>query len=252
MISKKFKIGLKLFSTNKQYVDEAKRLYDSGLYSYIELYSVPYSYNECISYWKGVNIPFIIHAPHFGGGLNLGDWSKEKNNEKLLREAYIYADSLNSNDIIVHPGVKGELASTIEQLKLFYDNRIVIENKPFCSVDKRWTCIGATIEDIESITSQTGARFCLDIGHAICAANFLKIEPKDYIKQFIELNPYMFHISDGNYSDVRDSHKHFGAGTFPIKEIISLFPYDSIVTIETEKSFKDNLSDFVLDLDYFK
>jgi len=250
MIYKNFKIGLKLFSTNMQYIEEAKSLYGRGLFNYIELYSVPNSYKDCIDYWKLLDIPFVIHAPHFGGGLNLGDWSKKDSNEKLIKESFLYADSLKSGDVIVHPGVRGELTETIIQIKKIYDNRIIIENKPFCSVNKKFTCIGATIYDIKNIIDQTKVRFCLDMGHAICSANSLNIEPKKYIKQFMTLNPYMFHLSDGDYNGVSDSHKHFGKGSFPIKELIDFFPYNSIVTIETEKSFSDSLSDFVIDLNY--
>ena len=68
-----FKIGLKLWSTNKNYVDEARRLYDAGVFDYIELFSVPDSYSEFINTWKSLDIPYVIHGPHYTTGLNFAD-----------------------------------------------------------------------------------------------------------------------------------------------------------------------------------
>jgi hypothetical protein len=46
-----FNIGLKLWSTNENYIEEAKRLFDNGIYQYIELYVIPNSF-EKIDLWK--------------------------------------------------------------------------------------------------------------------------------------------------------------------------------------------------------
>ena len=59
------KLGLKLWSINTDYYyDEAIRLYNDGIFDYIELYVVPNS-TETIDKWKKINIPFSLHAPHF-------------------------------------------------------------------------------------------------------------------------------------------------------------------------------------------
>lgn len=58
-----FRYGLKLFSTNANYVAEAERLYKENIYDYIELYAEPNSYKKFIQLWKNLEIPYVIHAP---------------------------------------------------------------------------------------------------------------------------------------------------------------------------------------------
>lgn len=66
-----YKIGLKLWSRNTDYYyDEAIRLYNDGVYDYIELYVVPNT-TDTIEKWKKLDIPFIVHCPHFAHGFNL-------------------------------------------------------------------------------------------------------------------------------------------------------------------------------------
>lgn len=66
-----YKIGLKLWSINTDYYyDEAIRLYNDGVYDYIELYVVP-NMTDTIEKWKKLDIPFIVHCPHFAHGFNL-------------------------------------------------------------------------------------------------------------------------------------------------------------------------------------
>ncbi len=73
--------GLKLWSINTDYyLAEARRLYEKGVYSYIELYAVPHTL-EHIEKWKKLDIPFVIHCPHSAHGFNLA--SKESESEHL-------------------------------------------------------------------------------------------------------------------------------------------------------------------------
>jgi hypothetical protein len=60
----------------------------------------------------------------------------------------------------------------------------------------------------------------------------------------------MFHLSDGNFKGIFDSHLNFGKGTFPLKEIVTFIPENAFLTIETEKNYKDTLKDFVSDVNY--
>ena len=60
-----YKRGLKLWSINTDcYYEDAKKLYDNNIFDYIELYVVPDSL-DTLSTWQKLNIPFIIHCPHF-------------------------------------------------------------------------------------------------------------------------------------------------------------------------------------------
>lgn len=245
-----FKFGLKLWSTNSNYVTEAVRLFDEGVYQYIELYAAAHTYNEHIHVWKGLNIPFLIHAPHSYGGMNLAKKENRGNNALLLNETIKFADTLKADIIIVHPGIAGDIGETVHQIKKVDDSRIVIENKPYYTLDQDLICNGNSVEEITFALDQTGAGFCLDIGHAICAANARGKEPLDYMKQFFQLKPKIHHLSDGDYSGVKDEHRHFGKGNFRLGDILALIPDGSLVTIETGKDFEDSLIDFQQDIEY--
>lgn len=242
--------GLKLWSTNKHYIDEAMRLYELGFYNYIELYSVPGSYNDFIRFWKELEVPYSIHGPHYRSGLNLSQKECKSKNLRLVEEALKFADTLNARNIIFHPGVDGDTEETVIQLNEIKDRRILIENKPCMALDGGLRCNGSSPEEINFIMKHANVGFCLDIGHAVCAANACKIFPLDYVRTFITLNPVMYHLTDGDYYSLYDRHDHFTKGNFPIKEICNLLPDKCYITVETVKDSNDNLNDFIEDINY--
>ena len=245
---KKFKFGLKLWSTNNNYIEEAIKLYKNSTYDYIELYVIPDSYENYIKVWQELNIPFIIHAPHFRDGLNLAEKNKFYKNMELAHEAQHFADKLNANWIIFHPGIDGNIKETASQLKYINDSRILIENKPYYALDNGLICNGTTPEEIEFLIKEVQIGFCLDIGHAICSANAHNIDSSHYIKNFISLKPTMYHLTDGDIQGIYDKHLHIGEGSFDMKFTLSFIQNGSMLTIETLKSSMKNLNDFVGDI----
>lgn len=243
-----YKFGLKLWSINENYIKDAKKLYEKGVYNYIELFAVPNSYKKFINLWKDLDIPFIIHAAHSAKGLNLAKKEFLSDNLKLAQEAFKFADDLNAETIIFHPGVDGDIKETVRQLNKIIDSRIVVENKPYYGIYDNVICNGHSPEEIKFVMENTGVGFCLDLGHAIYSANTKKIGPFLYIKEFLKLNPKMFHISDGDMNGVYDEHKNIGKGSFDIKTILSLVPEDSYISVETNKNFKSSLKDFEQDV----
>jgi len=247
-----YKIGLKLWSTNKNYVEEAKRLFNKGVYDYIELYAVPNSYTEYFELWEKTGIPFVVHAPHFREKMNLAKKENEELNLKLAKETLLFADSLNSEIVIFHPGIDGDINETIRQLRKIDDPRIVVENKPYYALDDGLICNGFSPGDISRIINEAKVGFCLDVGHSVCAANARKVNPMNYLDDFISLNPKMYHFTDGDYMGVYDKHAHLGEGTFNISELLDKVKDGSMITIETTKNSNENLNDFVLDVDYVR
>ncbi len=244
-----FQFGLKVWSTNRYYLEDAVKLYNQGIYSYLEIYVVPGS-TECIDIWENLDIPIVIHAPHFRDGVNLAVKEKRAENLEKISETIMYADRLNSKDIIFHPGTCGNIEETCQQLKDIREPRIIIENKPYFVLRDDIIGNGSSPKDISFLIHELGLRFCLDIGHAICASNAAKIDPFVYLQSFLNLNPAMYHLTDGNYQSVHDSHKHFGDGDYPVKEILQLLPDNSRITNEAVKNSQDNLDDFVEDINY--
>ena len=247
-----FNIGLKLWSINKNYIDEAIKYFDLGFYQYIELYVVPESYDTYINNWKKLKIPFVLHAPHYKDNMNLANEDNLIVNLKLTEEVKKYADALRTTIIIYHPGTNGNIEETIRQLKIINDNRIVVENKPYYALIKNLICNGATPDELRIIKEQTGLGVCLDFGHAICAANAKKVNPFNFIKDFINLKPKIFHLTDGDYHSFTDKHDHFGKGDFPLLEILKLIPQHSNITNEAVKDSNDNLNDFSEDIKILK
>jgi deoxyribonuclease IV len=250
-----YEIGLKLWSTNKNYIEDVKKLFTEKLFDYIELYTVPNSYNEHIDLWKNIEIPFIIHAPHFREGMNLAKKENYAQNTKLTEETIKWADTLNSETIIFHPGIDGDIKATTEQFNKLFDPRMLVENKPYYALDDDLICNGYSPKEIEYILANTNIGFCLDLGHAIYAANAKNNgDYINYLKAFIKLKPTLFHLSDGDIKGNFDCHDHFGQGSFDIKLLLDLLPKNQInkITIETKKDSLDNLDCFRSDIQYLR
>jgi deoxyribonuclease-4 len=248
--------GLKLWSTNKMYYDEALRLFSRGVFNYVELYVVPDSYEEYINIWKSAKkdrgISFVIHAPHYKDGMNLANKASEKKNIALSKQAFAYADALSADIVIFHPGIAGDEKETARQLKTLYDQRIVIENKPYYTIDGKQVCNGYSPEQIKMIIDESSVGFCFDIAHAICAANSRKHSPYAYLKPFLDLKPRILHLTDGETNSGIDQHRHFGKGNYDIKRILSLLRKNGMITIETVKDSANDLNDYVRDINIIK
>ncbi|MGC8770404.1 MAG: TIM barrel protein [Brevinematia bacterium] len=243
-----YKIGLKLWSINENYINEAIRLYEDGYYDYVELYAVPDSYDRFANLWKKLKAPFVIHAPHFGSGLNFSIKEQLETNRKYAFESFKFADLLKADKIIFHPGVNGDIEESIKQINSMRDDRMVIENKPYLGNGENLFSIGSTPEEIKFILDSTNISFCLDFGHAICSANAHKREVFGFIKEFLSLSPVMFHLTDGDFNGVYDSHLHYGDGSFPIDKLTSFVPEGAMITNESVKNYTDKLDDFVNDV----
>ena len=251
-----YRIGLKLWSTNTgAYFQEAQRLYQRGIYDYIELYVVPNTL-ETLPLWQQLEIPYVIHNPHSAQGFNLADKSKRESNRCIYEQSKRFADALNAKHIIFHSGKDGFIEETATQLAAFHEPRALIENLPVYPLPnspfKR--CRGATLEELRFVKDATHCGFCLDFGHAVCSANAQRKDPFVFLKELMRLDPQMFHLSDLN--DVHscyDSHAHLGTGTLDIATLKEKsLPVNATISIETEKNLPESLQDFADDVAYFQ
>ncbi len=242
------KLGLKIGSKDIQYTDEILQYYEQGVLQYIELFTLTGTYEDTISYWKQFTIPFGIHAPHSAAGLNLANVSARNINKGKIQEAIEFADTLKAQYIIFHSGTNGMPNEVVTQLKPFADERFLIENKPIRGLDGS-ICVGSIYGDLKLIIDGigNGCGFCLDFGHAICAANTLKREPFEFIKDLMRLNPRVYHLTDGDFQSELDSHLHYGAGSFPLKELLAFVPDGGMVTNEAKRICCQNLHEFYKD-----
>jgi sugar phosphate isomerase/epimerase len=250
------KTGLKLWSINTDhYYDEAVRLYREKSFDYIELYVVPGTL-DTLSKWQALKIPFIIHNAHFMNGFNLAKKESWEDNFKIYQETKRFADALNAAFIIFHGGVDGSIEETARQLKALHEPRALIENKPYKALPNKMNgviCRGSSPDEIKYVLREAQCGFCLDFGHAVCAANSQKVDPAHYIDRFFKLAPAMYHVSDAEdlFSEY-DSHAHLGRGQLDIKSILKKLPQNALCTIETEKDSKNDLTDFTEDVIWLK
>lgn len=252
-------LGLKLWSINTDYyLEEAKKLYQQGWFDYIELYVVPKT-SESIDKWKKADIPFTLHAPHFVHKINLADKEKESYNLEVFKEVELFRKELNAQYVVVHGGIDGSIDETIRQIKQIssvcenFSSDYLIENKPLIApLDKSLECRGARFDEIKKVIDEIGCGFCLDIGHAICTANSLKLEPYKYVEKFNELNPTCYHLSDNFIDSEIDGHMHLGKGNYDLKRIFDVINTEKNIAIETNKASKIGLEDFVEDVKWLK
>lgn len=246
-------LGLKLGSKDTQCTDEILQFYEQGVFQYIELFTLCGTYDDTISYWKQFDIPFGIHAPHSAAGLNLANVSARNINKEKIQEAIEFADTLKAKYIIFHSGVNGMPNEVVKQLSPFADERFLIENKPIRGLDGS-TCVGSIYGDLKLIIDGIGkgCGFCLDFGHAICAARTLKREPMEFINELRNLNPRVYHLTDGDFNSELDSHLHYGAGSFPLKDLLALVPDGGMVTNEAKRVIITGLSEIKKDSSYIK
>lgn len=248
------KFGLKLWSTNTNfYYNQALELYQQGIFDYIELYIVPKTI-DTLEKWKNINIPMDIHAPHFAHKMNLSKKEFIKSNFEKYNEVKTFADELNSDIIVFHGGSGGDYKETANQLAQFNDKRVLIENKPYetLSFVNEPYYVGAKYEELKYIIDTVHCGFCLDIGHCICAANSFNFEPYSYIKKLATLNPVRIHLSDIHINTTLDEHLNFGLGNLDINRVMSILPKNINITIETNKTSKENLNDFISDVKFLK
>lgn len=252
-----YKIGLKLWSLNENYIAPAIDLFEREVYDYIELYAVPNSL-EMLPKWKTLakehKIKFAIHAPHFSSGLDFSNPNKLKHNLMLCDEVKRYSNELEALYTIFHPGIGGSLNESIRQMKMVQNLKFAMENKPYIVPMNSGEafCIGADFNSIARILDEVGCEFCLDAGHALCSANYQGLNPYEYIAKLNKLNPKIYHISDNDENAKLDAHMHFGDGNIDLARVLKLLCGGEFLAIETIKDSKDNLDDFIIDSNYLK
>lgn len=247
-----YRIGLKLWSVNTDaYLHEAERLYAEGVFDYLELFIVPDTL-DALPCWKKLKIPFVVHNAHAARGFNLAQVDQSARNREIYLQTKRFADELAAEHIIFHGGVDGSVDETIRQLVALNEPRALLENKPFVPLPNPFGakfCRGATAAEVARILAETGCGFCLDVGHAVCAAASQNLEPYAYITELLRFRPSMFHLSDvPDMTSPYDAHPHLGTGELDIVRLCrEVFPSDASISIETVKNSKSTLDDFMED-----
>ena len=242
------KFGLKLWSTNIDLIDQAIQLIDEKIFDYIELFVVP---DTNIATFKQ-NIPYIIHIPHHRFGVNIGDITIKEYNLQKINESIKWADELNARYLILHAG-HDSMQHATDMLREVSDNRLLIENMPKVGLGGE-VMIGYSPEQIEELIGDRDMGLCLDFGHAVKAAVSLGVDYKEYLRRFMELEPMMFHVSDGTLGEEKDEHLNIGEGEYDFRYLLQCIddnPFGS-VTIETPRLNQKSLDEDIQNVNKIK
>jgi len=242
------KFGLKLWSTNQDALPQVEELIEENVFQYIELTPIP---NTRLDPFLEAKAHYVIHITTERYGVNIADEKKKKFNLKTIDNCIEWADMLDAEYLILHPGF-GSMDKAMEFMGDINDKRILIENMPRVGVNNE-KMIGYTPEQIKELM---GERFglCLDFGHAIKAAVSLNEDYKKYIKKFLKINPKMFHISDGKLNSEKDEHLHIGEGEYDFEFLMDCVrkSESKYVTLETPRTNLNSLKEDLRNLEKLK
>ncbi|MCD8378523.1 MAG: TIM barrel protein [Candidatus Gastranaerophilales bacterium] len=250
----KLRLGLKLFSNQyEKYKNEAIEIIKAGYADYIELFVYPDSL-DMLKKWETLktnyDICFTIHSPHSSHNVNLVVPELLEHNKKIYSQMDTYMDALGAEYMIIHCGRKGNVKETVRQLDIINPQKMIIENTPYYTPHMPdIAAAGGLIEDIKYVLDNHDCKFCLDIGHAFCTAAAIGQKPYDYLEEFNNLNPYCYHLSDGEINSIIDKHYHLSKGDYNWERIMSIINHNRNMTLETiTKNYsKSLLCEFVND-----
>ena len=242
------KFGLKLWSINTNLIDQAVHLIDEKVFDYIELMVIPDSEIKPFL----IDVPYIIHIPHEKFGVNIGDPAAKEYSLQKINESIAWADRLNAKHLILHAG-HGSMQHATELLRGMSDSRLLIENMTKVGLGGE-AMIGYSPEQIEDLIGDSDIGLCLDFGHAVKAAVSLGVEYKEYVKRFMELEPRVFHVSDGRLSGERDEHLGIGKGEYDIGFLMGCVERSELglMTLETPKTKLESLDMDILNIRILK
>lgn len=234
------KIGVKTFDS-EEFLNNFKDKVD-----FFEIMAIE---KNNYDFLRKFNLPIIIHSQHRSFGVNIADKTKIERNLKSINFAGKIADMTNAKKIILHPGdldnENCRIETAIEFVKSLDDKRIIIENIP---VDTKVKRLCQTPEETKEFLKASKAGFCFDINHAIMAAESLKIDYIDFLKEFLKLKPAHYHfggqkINSPSLSWKEKEHLALKDSNFDLRETINLLPKNAEITLETTTDVDNTLDD---------
>lgn len=227
-------LGAKVYSTDVDKLDLVNNLWCNELIDYLEIKIKPNTLENLVSF-SNLGIDKIFHAATADDGFNLSNAPLMKNMLYLDEFVFPWVDECDTYDIIVHAGIGGTIKQACEQIRHMRDPgrsyNPIIENSPPRD-NNRLECVGVLPKEMPLLFKPSSA-FCLDVGHAIAAANYHGKFHDEYLRSFLEFDPEYIHLHDGYYVEARDRHLNIGQGDYPIDEIVKMLPEDAWITVET-------------------
>jgi len=243
---KNLKFGIKLGSNQTHLLQEVDSLIKNKVFSYVEILLNPNSLT--IQPFQEYEVPYVIHVPHENFGVNIGEESRKEYTFEMIEESIRWADALDASIIILHAGTGSAKAAQLA-LSQIRDKRVILENMTVKGIFGE-DCLGYSAESISELMSIGGFGLCLDLGHAIKASISLERNYRELIQEFVELEPKIFHISDGALDKETDEHLNIGEGVYDFRFIKDIIVKSSTrnITLETPRCNKNSLADDIRNL----
>ena len=256
-----FKYGIKIWNINKDWFGQVVELIKQGQADFVEIYLVPDSFALAdFNIFLENKIPVVIHAPHTTHDFDVFNLTKESL-DIWHNQVIKTADYLESQFIIVHPGVGDNKEIFKQESQKIKDERVLMESMikvGFVAVKEGGVmCFGFSKEELLFIHKECGFAICFDVCHSLASAVWQKINPYDFINECIDLlKPRYFHLSGGNVADDTDKHLDLRQGTFDYRFIKEkLLPIaegeDVFLSFEVPK-IGDGLANDLKNIEYFK
>ncbi|MDD4990290.1 MAG: hypothetical protein PHW31_03200 [Candidatus Pacebacteria bacterium] len=255
-----FKYGLKIWNTNQNWFNEAVLLFEKGIIDFAEIYLVPDSFSLAdFEIFKKKNVPVNLHAPHTTHNFDVFSLD-EKSLDIWHNQVLKTADYLQSQFIVVHPGVGNSKKIFLQESRKIKDPRVLMESMVkigFVGVKEGGViCFGYSKEELEFI-KECGFEICLDVSHSLASAVWQKIDPYTFISGLIKiLNPFYFHLSGGFLNRGIDEHLDIWEGDFDFawlkKELAPLAKAQDIYLVFETPKIGKGLENDVKNIKYFK
>ncbi len=250
------KYGLKIWSNNTDWFEEAVERHKREEFDFVEIYSNSEVAHDYLALEKLKQIPVL--ATHIGHLDKAGfhDFFLTKEQEPAWQMTRELTDFFEAPRIVVHPANNHNPGSFWENLKKLNDERIIIETMPVISpLGGENRKFGTNIDDIIEISKQK--KICLDICKSIKAAVYHDKPYKEFLLEILgEIEPEYMHISGCDLRSPIDQHLDLWEAEFDVKwirETIEEYAKDKVVYLafETPKSGK-GLENDIKNIEYFK
>lgn len=225
------KIGMACGSNDITLMPFFKRLYTDGLLDFLELHIKPNIMVKQVQAWKRFGLVKYVHPENGGRGNFVQDFM----------DIALDVMAISSwKKIVFDPGIVGECLETdapIPDVSAIF----LPENMPYK------TSLGDVC--VNFMPSEMPRRFTFDVSHAWITATQLNLDHKKLIKDFIDMKPSHFHITDCRGTM---DHMILGMGDIDWSYVVPLMPEHITVTIETDNLLKGRKENIIKDLKFFR
>ena len=197
-------------------------LYEKGAIHHIQVQAIPLSrtlFKKHLASVAAAGIPSIVHAPHHSHGINPCAPAAYDDRPAGAIEAYIEeamgqaleaADTLGAETIVLHAGryEPGRRLAAVETFAHFLDRhtdpRLTLENLP--AVYAGYPFLGNTAGELAALAGTKITRFCLDLPHLACTANYRHLSFAGELERFEDLHVTLHHLSNIRRCSITDEH----------------------------------------------